>query len=131
MSRKPPAHVCKAFLIYSKIAGDTLTLIGDANCNVSARFPSGLPLAFFVRLGGGHGQDATEVHLHDGGGKVLWRDGPAAPWSPKSPLDTIDVSLTLIPVFPGPGDYSLVLTANDEELAREPFYARETSQIEA
>jgi hypothetical protein len=90
---------------------------------------SGYPLAFFARLSGGHGRYALGVQLHDGSGAVVWRDGPPDLWSPRSPLDTLDVVLNLIPVFPGPGDYSLVLVANDEELGREPFAARLASQI--
>jgi hypothetical protein len=61
-------------------------------------------------------------------GAVLWRDGPPEAWSPASPLDTLDLTLNLVPIFPGPGDYLLVLTANDEEVGREPFYARLSPQ---
>jgi hypothetical protein len=128
MDRKPPVPVCKAFLVCRKIVGETLTLIGQSNCHVNRRFPSGVPLAFFARLSGGHGQYAIEVQLQDGSGTVVWRDGPPEPWSPRSPLDTLDVVLNLIPVFPGPGTYSLVLTANGEELGREPFAAQLASR---
>jgi hypothetical protein len=123
MSRNPPVPVCKAFLICRQIVEHTLTLMG-ANCHVARRFPSGLPVAFFARLRGGHGQYAIEVQLQNGTGDVLWRDGPADLWSPQSPLDTLDLVLNYIPIFPGPGDYSLVLTANGEELSREFFAAR-------
>ena len=56
MDRKPPAPVCKAFLICRQIVGETLTLIGKSNCHLSRQFPSSCPLAFFARLTGGHGQ---------------------------------------------------------------------------
>jgi hypothetical protein len=128
MDRNPPAPVCKAFLLCRQIAGETLTLVGQSNCYVNRRFPGGHPLSFFARLKGGHGRYALEVQLHDGDGNVLWRDGPPDPWCPESPLDTLDLVLSLIPIFPAPGDYSLVLTANDEELGREPFFARLASQ---
>jgi hypothetical protein len=87
--------------------------------------------AFLVcsRLTGGHGQYELELQLHDTAGNVVWRDGPEEKWLPASPLDVVDVPWTIMPIFPGPGDYSLVLTANDEELAREPFYARHPQQM--
>src|SRR5208282_3032811 len=125
MNRKPPNPVCKAFLVCRNINGETLTLIGQSNCYVNHRFPNGPPIAFFARLTGGHGDYTIEVQLQNKKGDVLWSDGPQNNWSPQSPLDTLDLTLTnLAPVFPGPGSYSLVLTANGEELGREPFYAR-------
>jgi hypothetical protein len=131
MNRKPPVPVCKAFLVCRQIVGETLTLIGQSNGYVNRRFPGSCQLAFFARLSGGHGQYAIEVQVQDADGVVLWRDGPLEPWVPSSPLQTLDLVLNLTPIFPGPGDYSLVLTANDEELGREPFFARLTSQAAA
>jgi hypothetical protein len=129
MEHKPPPPVCKAFLICRKIEGDTLTLTGPYNCHVAGRFPSGQPLSFFTRLRGGHGPCAIEVQLQDGDGIAVWRDGPPQRWSPKSPLDTFDLKMNLIPVFPAPGDYAFVLAVNDEELGREPFFARLPSRV--
>jgi hypothetical protein len=131
MDRKPEPPICKAFLVCRQIVGETLTLIGQSNCHVNRRFPSGQPLAFFARLKNGRGRYAIEVQLQDADGAVLWRDGPPAPWSPASPLDTMDITLNLVPIFPGPGDYSLVLTANDEEIGREFFAARLAPLAEA
>ena len=128
MDRKPPLPVCKAFLVCREIAGQMLTLLGD-NCYVNRRFPNGFPLSFFARLTGGHGEYQIEMQLHDSAGTVVWRDGPEETWRPESPLDRVDVTLTLTPIFPGPGDYSLVLTANEEELEREPFFARLPEQM--
>jgi hypothetical protein len=125
MNRKPPAPVCKAFLVCRSIDGETLTLIGQSNCYVNQRFPSCLPLAFFARLTAGHGEYAIEVQLQDKNGDVFWRDGPPDSWCPQSPLHTLDLTLKLTTVFPGPGDYMLVLTANGEELGREPYAARQ------
>lgn len=42
----------------------------------------------------------------------------------KSPLDTLEVKLPIFPVFPAPGNYSLVLVVNGEELEQESFAAR-------
>jgi hypothetical protein len=128
MNRKPPAPVCKVFLVCRQIVGETLTL-AKGSCHVNHRFPSARPLAFFARLTGGHGPYLLEIQLQDGSGAVLWRDGPPEPWTPDSPLKTLDVTFNLLPVFPAPGDYVLVLTANEEEVAREPFSARLASQI--
>jgi hypothetical protein len=128
MDRKPPAPVCKAFLVCREIAGRTLTLMGD-NCYINRRFPNGLPMAIFARLTGGHGEYELELQLYDRAGNVVWRDGPEEKWLPTSPLDVLDVPWTIMPIFPGPGDYCLVLAANDEELAREPFYARHPEQM--
>ncbi len=119
MSRRPPLPLCKAFLACHKIEGDTLTLLGQKNCYQSRHFPNGCPLSFFVRLTGGHGEYAIEVQLQNSHGEVFWRDGPPQPWTPQSPLATLDLRLNLIPVFPGPGDYAFVLMANGEELSRE------------
>jgi hypothetical protein len=124
MNRMPPVPVCKAFLVCLKIVENTLTLIGKSNCYVNRHFPNGLPLAFFARLTGGHGEYTIEVHLQDRQGNVFWRDGPEGRWCPQSPLDTLDLSLSYTPIFPGPGDFLLVLTANGEELGREFFGAR-------
>jgi hypothetical protein len=131
MDRKPPLPVCKAFLVCRQIEGLHLELIGPNNCYVNRRFPNGCSLGFFAKLSGGHGEYTIEVQLHDKQGNVPWRDGPPESWRPQSPLQTLDVMVSLIPVFPGPGDYFLVLTANGEELGREPFAARLAPQTEA
>ena len=129
MNPKPPMPICKAFLVCRNISGETLTLIGQSNCYVNHRFPNGFPLAFFARLTGGHGDYTIEVQLQDKHGDIFWRDGPPQSWCPKSPLETLDLTLNLTIVFPGPGDYVLVLTANGEELGREPFAARLPSTV--
>jgi hypothetical protein len=121
MTRKPPLPICKAFLVCSELNGNKLTLIGQSNRYVNHRFPNGLKLGFFARLTGGHGEYTIEFQLHDQNGEVCWRDGPP-PWRAKSPLQTLEIPLHYTVVFPGPGDYSLVLTANGEELSREPFH---------
>jgi hypothetical protein len=128
MERKPPVPVCKAFLLCRQINGDTLTLIGQSNCFVNRCFPGSLQLAFFARLRGGHGSYTIEVQLQDDSGQVVWRDGPPQRWTPISPLDTLNLSLNLLPVFPAPGHYFFVLTANGEELDRESFSARMVSE---
>jgi hypothetical protein len=129
MTHKPLAPICKAFLVCSKIDGNTLTLIGKSNWHRNGWFPSSCPLLAFVRLKEGHGQYAIEVQLHDGSGAVVWRPDKPSLWSPKSPLEAIEGPLSFTPIFPGPGEYYLVLTANDEEVGREPFYAQLTSPI--
>jgi hypothetical protein len=124
MDPKPPP-VCKAFLLCKSIVGDVLTLLGQANCHVARQFPSSCTIAYFARLKGGHGPTTIELQLQNEEGEVVWRDGPAGQWVPASPLQAVEISLNVLPVFPRPGAYDLVLTANGEEVGREPFAARE------
>jgi hypothetical protein len=130
MNRKPPMPICKAFLVCRDINGEVLTLICQSNCYVNQHFPNGTPLAFFARLTGGHGEYVIEMQLQDKNGDVFWRNATPDLWCPQSPLATVDLVLkNYTPVFPGPGDYMLVLTANGEELGREPFRARLPSAV--
>ena len=62
--------------------------------------------------------------MQDANGNVPWRGKADHLYGMRSPLDTLEITLHARPVFPGPGNYSLVLVANDEELCREPFSTR-------
>lgn len=124
MDPKPPP-VCKAFLLCKSIVGDVLTLLGQGNVHVARQFPSSRMVAFFARLKGGHGPTTIELQLQNEEGEVVWREGPWGPWVPDSPLQAVELTPNVLPVFPRPGDYDLVLTANGEEVGREPFAARE------
>jgi hypothetical protein len=124
MARTAPLPVCKAFLICRQIKPPHLELIGQNNIYQNDRWPNGPTLGFFARLTGGHGEYTIEVQLQDMAGDVFWRNGPEWKWRPQSPLDTLEMGIHLNVVLPGPGNYSLVLTANGEELCREPYFAR-------
>jgi hypothetical protein len=127
MNRNQPLPLCKAFLVCHAIQGNILHLIGQDNRHFTQHFPSTRPLSFWARLTGGHGQYAIGVQLQTCDGTVVWRSGSLASWPSGSPLQTAEVPMHALPVFPAPGDYYLVLTANDEEIAREPFFVRPAS----
>jgi hypothetical protein len=121
----PLAPTCKIFAVCKEIKGpDLLRLIGKDNRLVRPDFPSSCTIPVFIRLTGGHGEYELGLQLEDSEGNVRWKGTWQHPWCPESPRHTIEGPLTFSPVFPSPGDYYLVLTANGDEIGREPFYAR-------
>lgn len=119
-----PAPVCKAFLICKRIDGNQLTLIGQENWHGAHSFPSAQPLAYFAKLRCMRGKCEVQVQLQNESGDVVWRSASLESPPMQSPLQTLELKLPIVPVFPSPGDFSLVLVVNGEELDREPFGAR-------
>jgi hypothetical protein len=124
MIRKLPAPVCRAFLACSHIDGDVITPLHNFTWFVNPGHPRRINLPFFVRLRDGHDSYTIAVHLQDQNGDIICRETATDPWCPVSPLEIFDLTLNLDAVFPGVGDYVLVLTANGEEISRDPLFAR-------
>jgi hypothetical protein len=124
MDRKP-TPLCKAFLVchevYQKPENGSFILVYRPSSWQSHVFPATMEAAFYIRLSSGHGDYAIEVQLQNPRGEVLSRGMLPEPVSMPFPLEVHELSLDFSPVFPAPGDYSFVLTANGEEVAREPF----------
>src|SRR5262249_23110284 len=132
MSRKPPLPVCRAFLVCRQVVTDPtfgdFVLVGQPRAFISRSFPAASQYGFYARLTSGHRPYQIEGLVQDESGAVVWRDGPPEAWSMSAPLEMYDVTLNLIVVFPAPGVYDLVLTANGEEVARQRFFAQLTPQ---
>lgn len=122
--RTLPEPICKAFLVCRQVKPPFLELIAQNNIFVSRYFPSSCNIGFWTRLTGGHGEYLLEVELRDEEGTAYWKDGLQEIWRPESPRQTLEATMAFTPVFPKPGDYYLVLTANGQEIGREPYYAR-------
>lgn len=123
----PPLPISKAFLVCDQIAEDSTsgrsTLIGLPTGMMSRHFPVGHNLGVFARWTSAHGDYRVEVQLQAPEGNVVWREGPQEPWSLNDPLRLYDLKFNLCVVFPEPGAYDIVILANDEEVARQPFMA--------
>lgn len=132
MIHNHPIPLCKAFLVLRQITEDPKTLdtslVGLVMGYHNRNFPAGSPMSFFARLTDGHGSYQVEVQLRDEEGKVVWRDGPSKPWVFSDPLRYYDLKFNMHAVFPQPGAYDFVLTANGEEIARQRFHVSLTPQ---
>jgi hypothetical protein len=128
MTRKPPSPFCKAFLVCHEIhqnpENGSLVLVGWATSWQNSEFPAAMPAAIFARLSSGHGDYTVEIQLKNAQGEALCRAAVPEPVALPSPLEVQDATLEFSPVFPAPGDYSFVLTANGDELDCMPFQVR-------
>jgi hypothetical protein len=126
-ARTLPALTCKIFAVCKQTKGQySLELIGPDNRIIAREFPASCTLPIYIRLTNGHGEWEIGMQLVDDECAVHSYEVLKV-WHPESPRHTIEGPLTCHPVFPGPGDYFLVLTANGQEIGREPFYARAAS----
>jgi len=92
--------------------------------DVAQSFPSAQLLAYFAKLRSMRGKCVVWVQLQNEAGEVVWQSASVESPPMETPLQTLEVKLRIIPVFPAPGDYDLVLVADGEELEREEFKAR-------
>lgn len=132
MDRNLPPPVCTVFLICRQIVENPSlneTVLHGLPLGFNSRhFPAAGPLGFFARCTSAHGRYLMEVSLRTAGGEVVWRDGPPDSWALEDPMRQYDLKLTLCPVYPAPGIYDFVLTANGEEIARQKFVVQPLPQ---
>lgn len=128
MNRTPPPPICKAFLVCGQIVDDPkiqdTVLAGLPTGFTNHTYPAARALGFFARWTSAHGNYLVEVLLQTPEGKTVWRDGPPEAWPMNDPVHLYDMKLNLTVVFPEPGTYDFILTANGEEIARQQFHAQ-------
>ncbi|HEY1858741.1 MAG TPA: hypothetical protein VGG61_00190 [Gemmataceae bacterium] len=129
MEHKPPAPLCKAFLACRQIMQDLgskeFILLGPTHQMYSPVFPMIGNLAFFAQCTTMQGSYNLELQLQDMEGGVQWRHAMDPPWECNDPLSVAYLTLQNMGIyFPRPGKYDVVLLANQEEIARVPFWAR-------
>jgi hypothetical protein len=128
MRRKPPTPVSKAFLICREIwqdqrTGDTM-LLGFVRHVQATSYPFAVQLEVFTRWTSAHGKYQVTLQLQDLAGNVVSQMALPTEFDMADPLQAFDLILGHIQLeFPEPGKYDLVMLANDEEIARDAFYA--------
>jgi len=122
---KPPTPLCKTCVICRQFAEHPETkepvLIGLPQGFMAPHYPAAYDLWLFARVASTHGDYRIQVQLQNVGGDVVWQGGPQEDWSMPNPMGTYDLKLQLLPVFPCPSKYDLVLLANGDEVARQSF----------
>ena len=130
MKNKLPTPVCIAFLVFRERATETRTkediFIGLPRLMAARSYPVAFPFHFLIRCTSGHGEYRVEMQLQTTDGEILWKDGPPEPLPMLDPLETYDLIMKLLPVFPAPGVYQFVLVLNGEEISRQRFGAVQT-----
>jgi hypothetical protein len=124
---KPPVPVCTSFLVVRSFRKETGTddtvFIGLPRAFWTDNYPAAARLSFFVRCMSGHGKYPLEVQLQSLGGEVVWKEAPTEPWAMMDPLETYDMQMNLLPIFPAPGVFQFVLVLDGEEVSRQRFHA--------
>jgi hypothetical protein len=128
MRRKPPTPVSRAFLICREIWQDQRTkdtmLLGFVRHVQATRYPFSVQLEVFTRWTSAHGKYQVTLQLQDLAGNVVSQTVLPAEFDMPDPLHAFDLILGHCQLeFPEPGKYDVVMLANDEEIARDAFYA--------
>jgi hypothetical protein len=128
MRRKPPTPVSKAFLICREIwqdqrTGDTM-LLGFVRHVQAMQYPFPVQLEVFTRWTSAHGKYVVTLQLQDLAGNVVSQNVLPTEFDMPDPLQAFDLILGHCQLeFPEPGKYDVVMLANDEEIARDAFFA--------
>jgi hypothetical protein len=128
-SRKsPPLPLAQAFVVCRELFEDVQThefiLIGPFSGISLPGYPVRFRMAAYAHLTCGHGAYEMKLELRDTHGRVTWAWRLPKP-SVIDPVLPHRIALRdMLVDFPTPGQYDLVLLANDEEIARHALLAR-------
>jgi hypothetical protein len=113
------------------IGSKEFILLGPTHQMVAPVYPMIGSLAFFAQCTTMQGSYILQLQLQDMEGNVQWHQKMDPPWECNDPLSVAYLSLQNMGIyFPRPGKYDIVLLANDDEIARVPFWAQLPASLE-
>jgi hypothetical protein len=128
MERKPPALTILTFLTcrerYSRSTqnGDEHVLVDPTVNFFSNRYPMFRQLGFLVEFTNGHGEYVPCLELRDANEEIAGKRNVFKPFPAHDPRAVYSIHGASLVAIMQPGQYSLVLFMNDEEVARRPLW---------
>lgn len=132
MEPQPPLPVAQALLLCREIFEDMLSkdhlLIAPLRDIQFQHMPAIFQASVYLEVTSGHGDYRPSLQLRDLEDQVVWSFQCNQPFPMPDPLRSVVVTMNRINLcIPRPGKYDFVVLVNNREIARRPFWVRQTA----